>query len=157
MAAKRKSIETWPDAPDPVLALALEELRWYEGTRDRARRWHRVSEVSSLAAASITVVAAGLQAPPAATAAAAGAAVFLNGFRQIFKPGERWVLAAQSWAALRQAVNRYRLLDEQDRDRTARQELLSRIEEVSENEISGWASHRQDGLLSGTNPTPPGV
>ena len=46
MAAKRKSIETWPDAPDPALALALEERRWYEGTRDRARHWHRASEVA---------------------------------------------------------------------------------------------------------------
>ncbi|WP_406726760.1 SLATT domain-containing protein [Streptomyces sp. GD-15H] len=130
----------WPDAPDPVLALAQGELAFYEQVRNSSRRWYRLTELGALATASSTVVAAGLSAPAWLTALIAGGALFFTGFRQVFGHGPRYVLAAQSHEALRRAVNR--LLPATDRDERARQELLATVERVGDEELRQWVEQR---------------
>lgn len=149
---RRTPIE--PPAPgDPVLAYALRDLAWYARTRDRARTWHWVTELSALLAGAATVVAAGIQAPAAVTATLAGLAVFIGGFRQVFNHTERYVLAAESWMRLRPAVERYRLLPEDERDADARRVLVEAVETVSAAEIQSWAAERR-GTRAGADPGP---
>ncbi len=116
----------WSAAPDPVLALAEQDLTFYTCSRDNARRNHYVTEVGALVTTSSTVVAAGLHAPAWLTALIAGGAVFFTGMRQLFDPGARWVVASQSRESLRRAVDRYKLLPEAARDEAARSELSPR-------------------------------
>ncbi|MFD5898669.1 SLATT domain-containing protein [Streptomyces sp. NPDC060366] len=138
-----------PSDDDPVLEHALTDLAWYERARDRARRWHWFTELSALLTGASTVVAAGIQAPPAVTATLAGTAVFIGGFRQIFNHTERYVLAAEAWSRLRLAIRRYRLIPEAERDEVSRQRLLEEVEAVDATELQGWAASRR-----GVAPTP---
>ncbi|MFE7933419.1 DUF4231 domain-containing protein [Streptomyces sp. NPDC057456] len=99
--------------------------------------------MTALLSASATVMAAGLGATPLITTLAASLTLFTNGFRQVFKPSERWEFAANGWVVLSRAINRYRLLPEDQRDQAARMDLQTRIEEVGENEIRGWVAQRR--------------
>ena len=152
MRLRRPDTSSWLEAPDPVLALAREELAFYEEVRDSARKWYRVTELGALATSSSTVVAAGLHAPAWLTALIAGGALFFTGFRQVFGHGPRYVLAAQSRESLRRAVNRYQLLPESDRDTRARQELLAAVEQVGDEELRQWVQQRQGTALDGNGP-----
>jgi hypothetical protein len=132
-------------------------LAWYARTRDRARRWHWVTELSALLVGSATVVAAGVQAPAAVTATLAGTAVFIGGFRQVFKHVERYVLASEAWSRLRLTVERYRLLPDAERDAEARRCLLDQVEAVANAEVQNWAASRrgaQSGPVPGGQPLP---
>lgn len=149
MRRRRPNTSSWLETPDPVLALAREELAFYEEVRDSARKWYRVTELGALATSSSTVVAAGLHAPAWLTALIAGGALFFTGFRQVFGHGPRYVLAAQSRESLRRAVNRYQLLPESDRDTRARQELLAAVEQVGDEELRQWVQQRQGTALDG--------
>ncbi|MFF4860000.1 DUF4231 domain-containing protein [Streptomyces rubiginosohelvolus] len=146
--------DAWTSASDPLLALAEQELAFYQRRRDAARRAHRAIELGALTSASATVVAAGLHAPAWVTTIAAGVALFCTGFRQVFAPGPRWVLAAQARESLRRGVNRYRLLSVSERDDQARALLLAAIEEVGTEQVSQWAGgHEQTSI--GPPPTQP--
>ncbi|GAA3796020.1 SLATT domain-containing protein [Streptomyces phyllanthi] len=152
MRRRTPDASTWLNAPDPVLALAQENLAFYEDVRDSSRRWYRVSELGALVTSSSTVVAAGLNAPAWLTALIAGGALFFTGFRQVFGHGPRYVLAAQSREVLRRAVNRYQLLPESDRDDSARQELLTAIERVGDEELRQWVEQRHQPPFGGGEP-----
>ncbi|WP_405846913.1 DUF4231 domain-containing protein [Streptomyces sp. NBC_01518] len=131
--------QAWASQPDPLLALARQELEFYARSCDRARRTHYTTELGALAATSATVVAAGLHAPAWLTALIAGSAVFFTGMRQLFSPGSRWVLAAQARETLRRAIDRYLLLPQAERDADARAALHRAIDEVGTSELRGWA------------------
>ncbi|UUU44905.1 DUF4231 domain-containing protein [Streptomyces sp. NBC_00162] len=146
--------DAWAAAPDPLLALAERELAFYQRRGDASRRAHRTIELGALTSASATVVAAGLHAPAWVTTIVAGGTLFCTGFRQIFAPGPRWVLAAQARESLRRAVNRYRLLPVAERDAEARAQLLAAIEEVGNEQVSQWAGQRQQASVGGTPPPP---
>jgi len=135
---------SWIKEPDPLLALALRDLAFYERTRNSARRWHYITELTALLSAAATVMAAGLGAPALVTALAASVTLFTNGFRQVFNPAGRWELAASGWVVLWRAVNRYRLLPKEQRDQAAREQLQGRIEEVGENELREWITQRRE-------------
>ncbi|WP_409239435.1 DUF4231 domain-containing protein [Streptomyces sp. PA5.6] len=146
--------DAWTSAPDPLLALAEQELAFYQRRRDAARRAHRAVELGALTSASATVVAAGLHAPAWVTTIVAGVALFCTGFRQVFAPGPRWVLAAQARESLRRRINRYRLLAVDERDDQARALLLAAIEEVGTEQVDQWArGHEQ--ISIGPPPTQP--
>jgi hypothetical protein len=149
MRRPKQDANSWLDAPDPVLALARDELAFYEATRDSARRWYRLTELGALATSSSTVVAAGLGAPAWLTALIAGGALFFTGFRQVFAHGSHYVLAAQSREALRRAINRYQLLSESDRDEQARQDLLAVVERVADEDLRQWVEQRHQMPLGG--------
>jgi len=135
--------QAWASEPDPLLALARKELTFYARQRDRARWEHYATEIGALVATSSTVVAAGLRAPAWLTALIAGSAVFFTGMRQLFNPGPRWVLTAQSRETLRRAVDRYLLLPQAERDAAARAALHAAIEDVGANELREWAEARR--------------
>lgn len=136
---------------DPLLEQALSDLDWYARTRDRARRWHWTTELGALLTGAATVVAAGIQAPAAATATLAGLTVFIGGFRQVFNHTERHVLAAEAWSRLRLAIRRYRLIPEGERDEASRRRLQEEIEDVATTELQNWAAGRR-GLRPGAMP-----
>ncbi|MFE4373629.1 SLATT domain-containing protein [Streptomyces sp. NPDC056835] len=139
-----------PAGSDSLLAYALTDLAWYARCRDRARRWHMTIELSALLTGATTVVAAGIQAPAAVTATVAGATVFIGGLRQVLNHAERYVLAAEAWSRLHQAVQRYRLTPEAERDEGSGQRLLEEIEAAATTELQNWAGHRR-----GMQPGPP--
>lgn len=134
---------SWESDPDPVLALARQELQFYSSTKDLSRFTYRAVELASLATASATVIAAGVGAPSLLTACVAGVALFVNGFRQVFDPGGSWVRAAYACSELRRALNVYLLLDERSRDSAARQQLADEIDRVSREEFKNWGAHRR--------------
>jgi hypothetical protein len=144
MPLRRRSADphSWTEQPDPLLALALRDLAYYERIRNSARRWHHFTELSALISSSATVMAAGVGAPSLLTAIAASITLFTNGFRQVFNPAARWELAANSWVSLWRAVNRYRLLPEEQRDQAAKAQLQLSIEEVGEDELQEWITLR---------------
>ncbi|MFE2558315.1 SLATT domain-containing protein [Streptomyces sp. NPDC059352] len=153
-----------PPAPAPgslsddlVLDYALRELEWFTFTRNRARLGHYATEFGALATGSVTVIAAGLHAPAVITATIAGMTVFIGGLRQAFDHGGRYVLAAEAWARLSPAVERYRLLSPSERTPEARERLLERIEAVMDFEIVHWGtSLRQGHSMAGPSESPPG-
>ncbi|WP_369260164.1 SLATT domain-containing protein [Streptomyces sp. R35] len=151
--APSRETERWTSAPDPLLALALGDLAFYEQVRDSARRWYRLSELGALTTSSCTVVAAGLGAPAWLTALIAGGALFFTGFRQVFGHGPRYVLAAQSREGLRRAINRYQLLPDSARDEEARQTLLAAVENVGAEELRQWSDQRQRATTGGSSPS----
>ncbi|MFE0424813.1 SLATT domain-containing protein, partial [Streptomyces sp. NPDC058953] len=126
-----------------VLAYADEQLAWFARIRDRSRRMHWTVELTALFTGAAPVVAAGVQAPAAATASLAGAAVFVGGFRQVFNHNERYVLAAEAWTRLHLAVRRYGTVPEADRDEGARRRLLEEIEATAGTELQSWAAGRR--------------
>lgn len=147
----------WAAAPDPVLALAEQDLAFYARIRDQSRRMHYATELGALATTSSTVVAAGLHAPAWLTALIAGGAVFFTGVRQLFSPAARWVAGGQSHETLRRAVDRYRLLPPAERDVTARAALQATIEEVGNNELREWSDTQaqRQGAARGQGVVPP--
>ncbi|WP_055588701.1 DUF4231 domain-containing protein [Streptacidiphilus griseoplanus] len=140
---RRPDPASWLDAPDPVLAHVMAELDWYERSRDRSRRLYRVVEIGLVVTTSATVVAGALSAPAVATSLLAAASLLLTGLRQVFGSGERWTSTAVAWMELRQAVVRYRLLPEAERDGAAREALLARMEEIALAEVRAWAEFRR--------------
>ncbi|MFF2652097.1 DUF4231 domain-containing protein [Streptomyces sp. NPDC058045] len=128
---------------DALLAQALADLDWYARTRDRARRWHRATELGALLVGAATIITAGVRAPAYLTATLAGVAVLIGGFRQVFNHTERYVLAAEAWMRLRQAIRRYELLPEAERDEEARRRLLDAVEATADSELRGWAAYQR--------------
>lgn len=157
MILRRPGLRTgfsWETDPDPVAALARQELQFYVNTKDLARIAHRTVELASLAAASATVIAAGTGAPSLLTACIAGVALFINGFRQVFDPGYSWLRAAQASNELRRALNTYMLLDKENRDSVARQQLAGEIDRVSQEEFKTWGSQRRRAHQSASSRAP---
>lgn len=131
-----------------MLAHVLAELEWYESSRDRSRRLYRTVEIGLLGTTSATVVAGALSAPPLVTSLLAAGSLFLTGLRQVFGSGERWTSTAAAWLELRQAVVRYRLLPEGERDAAAAQQLLERMEQIELAEVRAWAEYRRGEALA---------
>ncbi|GAA0589497.1 SLATT domain-containing protein [Streptomyces crystallinus] len=143
MPIRRRTTPQPAPVDDPLLEQALSDLDWYARARDRARRWHWVTELGALSTGAATVVAAGIQAPPATTATLAGLSVFIGGFRQVFNHTERHVLAAEAWSRLRLAIRRYRLIPEAERDEETRRRLQEEMEDVATSELRDWAASRR--------------
>lgn len=145
MRRRARTEPDWSSQPDPLLALARQDMDFYGRQRDRARREHYGTEIGALVATSSTVVAAGLHAPAWLTALIAGSAVFFTGMRQLFNPAPRWVLASQSRENLRRSVDRYLLLPQAERDAAARAALQAAIEDVGANELREWSETQRQG------------
>ncbi|WP_309302783.1 DUF4231 domain-containing protein [Streptomyces sp. PT12] len=138
-----------------MLARDRRDLAFYERVRDNNRRLHRLVELVALAAASGTVVAAGLRAEPWLTATIAAVTLFCTGFRQVFGPGPRWAVAGHAWDALRRALDRYQLLPEAERDEAARAELLAAVEAIRADETRQWAERQRQQAPPGEPPALP--
>jgi hypothetical protein len=130
-------------APDPALALALQQTRWYARHRDRARTVYQVSEILVLVVTALTTVAAALKASAWLTASLAASAVVLTGLHKVFDNHDRWIAFGSAWAELQVAVNDYRLVPEDQRDTEAQRRLLAKVNEVMTADTGGWAARRR--------------
>lgn len=72
------------EAPDPALALAEQQMRWYGRHRDLSRIAYQVNEVLILLATASTTLAAALRADAWVTASLAAGSLILVGLRKIF-------------------------------------------------------------------------
>src|SRR5512146_1538206 len=105
------SADPW-DAPDPALALALQQLRWYARHRNRARISYEIIEILLLVMTATTTVAAALKASAWITAVLAASTVVLAGLSKVLDSHDSWVGFGSAWAELQVAVNDYRLMTE---------------------------------------------
>jgi hypothetical protein len=131
------------DAPDPALALALQQLRWFARHRSRSRVAYGTVEVLLLLMTAITTVAAALKASAWITATLAATTVVLTGLSKVLDSHDSWVAFGSAWAELQVAVNDYRLLPEAERDAEARSRLVGKVNEVIKADTGRWATRRR--------------
>jgi Protein of unknown function (DUF4231) len=131
------------DAPDPALALALQQLRWYARRRSRARISYGTIEVLLLFMTAATTVAAALKASAWLTALLAASTVVLAGLNKVLDSHDSWVAFGTAWAELQVAVNDYRLLPAGERDAEARRRLVGKVNDVITADTGRWATRRR--------------
>lgn len=131
------------DAPDPALALALQQLRWYARRRNRARISYETIEILLLVMTATTTVAAALKASAWITAVLAASTVVLAGLSKVLDSHDSWVGFGSAWAELQVAVNDYRLMTEAERDAGARRRLVDKVNEVIKADTGRWATRRR--------------
>ena len=144
---KRKNHDEGDDpwtAPDPALALALQQVRYYARNSTRFRRVYRATELLILLATATTTVVAALKAAAWVTATLAASTVVLTGINRIVDTHERYVASIGAWAELQVAVNDYRLLPQERRDEEARKRLVAKVNEVIKADTERWASRRRN-------------
>jgi hypothetical protein len=136
------SDDPW-DAPDPALALALRQLRWYTAHRNRARVVYQAIELLLLLLTAATTVAAALKASAWITAILAASTVVLAGLNKVLDSHDNWVAFGSAWSELQVAVNEYRLLPAGARDEEARRRLVGHVNDVIRADTGRWASRRR--------------
>lgn len=136
------SADPW-GAPDPALALALQQLSWYASHRNRARLSYQAVEFLLLLLTAATTVAAALKASAWVTALLAATTVILAGLNRVLDSQDSWVAFGTAWAELQVAVNNYRLLSEAERDAEARRQLVGKVNEVIRGDTGRWATRRR--------------
>jgi hypothetical protein len=136
------SDDPW-EAPDPALALALQQLNWYARHRNRSRVTYEAIELLLLLMTATTTVAAALKATAWITAVLAATTVVLTGLNKLLDSHDRWVAFGSAWAELQVAVNDYRLLPGEERDEEARRRLVGKVNDVIRADIGQWASRRR--------------
>jgi hypothetical protein len=139
---RKEAVDPW-DAPDPALAVALDELRWYRRNANLARQANRLTEVLLLLASAATTVVAALGVTAWVTALLAATALVLTGLRRSFDWHENWVAYISRWSELRSVVHQYQLLPEDRRDEEARRQLVSNVDDIVSTETERWASRRR--------------
>ncbi|GLY83077.1 DUF4231 domain-containing protein [Actinoallomurus iriomotensis] len=147
----RGPTDPW-EAPDPSLALAMQQMHWYAKHRDRARVAHMTSEVLILVITAATTLAAALQASPWVTASLAAGSLVLTGLRKLFDWQDNWTAFADAWTQVRAAINDYRLIPEDRRDEEAKRRLVSQVDEIVGADTERWASRRRS--LADSPPEP---
>ena len=135
-------------APDPALAVAMQQLKWFARHRNRARVTYQVNEILILLTTATTTVTAALKVSAAATAILAASTVVLAGLYKVLDSHENWLAFGSAWADLQAAVNDYRMLPSDQRGEDAQKRLVARVNEVSGAETGRWVTRRQ-GLASG--------
>jgi hypothetical protein len=136
-------------APDPALALALKQVRWYARHRNRARRTYLANEILILLTTATTTVMAALDVSATATASAAASTVVLAGLYKVLDTHENWLAYGTAWADLQVAVHEYRLLPADQRDEDARKALVRRVDEVNSAETGRWIARRRSVAVGG--------
>ncbi len=131
-------------APDPALAIALQQIHWYARHRNRARMTDQVNEILILLTTASTTVMAALKVSATATAILAASTVVLAGLYKVLDAHENWLAFGSAWAELRAAVHDYRLLPAEQRDEDARRALVKKVDEINSTETGRWVSRRQN-------------
>lgn len=144
MADPKQTLVSNPwDAPDPALALALQQVQWYARHRNRSRVVYQVNETLVLLTSASTTLAAALKASAWLTAVLAACTVVLTGLYKVLDSQESWVAFGIAWAELQVAVNDYRLLPSDQRDADAGRRLVSKVNDVIGADTGRWASRRR--------------
>jgi uncharacterized protein DUF4231 len=136
-------------APDPALALALKQVRWYARHRNRARRTYLANEILILLTTASTTVMAALRVGATATASVAASTVVLAGLYKVLDTHENWLAYGSAWADLQVAIHEYRLLPADQRDEDARKALIHRVDEVNSAETGRWVARRRSLAVGG--------
>ena len=136
-------------APDPALALAQKQLRWYARHKNRARRTYQVNEILILFTTASTTVMAALKVSATATATVAASTVVLAGLYKLLDAHENWLAYGSAWADLQVAIHEYRLLPAGQRDEDARKALVRRVDEVNTAETGRWVARRRSLAVGG--------
>jgi hypothetical protein len=130
-------------APDPALALALRQVRWYARHRDRARRTYQANEILILLTTASTTVTAALKVSATATAILAASTIVLAGLYKVLDSHENWLAFGSAWAELQIAVYDYRLLPADKRDEEAQKRLVGTVNDINSAETGRWVVRRQ--------------
>jgi hypothetical protein len=130
-------------APDPALALALQQASWYARHRNRARIVYQVNEMLILLTSASATLAAALKASAWVTAVLAASTVVLAGVYKVLDSQDSWVGFGTSWAELQVAINDYRLLPQDRRDEHAQRQLVAKVNEVISADTGRWATRRR--------------
>src|SRR6266700_1256777 len=112
-------------APDPALAIALQQIHWYARHRNRARMTDQVNEILILLTTASTTVMAALKVSATATAILAASTVVLAGLYKVLDAHENWLLPAEQ------------------RDEDARRALVKKVDEINSTETGRWVSRRK--------------
>ena len=136
-------------APDPALALALKQVRWYARHRNRARRIYLVNEILILFTTASTTVMAALRVSATATASVAASTVVLAGLYKVLDTHENWLAYGSAWADLQVVIHEYRLLPADQRDEEARKALVRKVGEVNSAETGRWIARRRSLAVGG--------
>jgi len=136
-------------SPDPALALAVRQLRWYARHKNRAHRTYQVNEILILLTTASTTVMAALKVTATATATVAASTVVLAGLYKLLDSHENWLAYGSAWADLQVAIHEYRLLPASQRDEDARKALVSRVDEVNTAETGRWVARRRSLAVGG--------
>jgi uncharacterized protein DUF4231 len=137
-----QSGDPW-EAPDPALALALQQADWFAHHRNQARLVYQINELLILLTGASTTVAAALKASAWLTALLAAGTVVLAGLYKVLDSQDSWVAFATAWAELQVAINDYRLIPADKRDEQAQRDLVSKVNEVISADTGRWASRRR--------------
>ena len=129
-------------APDPALALALQQMNWYARHRNRARLTYQVNEILILLTTATTTVTAALKVSAAATAILAASTVVLAGLYKVLDSHENWLAFASTWAALQAITSDYRMLSADERDENAQRQLIGKVNDITTAETGRWVSRR---------------
>ena len=142
--SKQVSMSTDPwDAPDPALALALQQIDWFRRHRIRSRLTYQVNEGLVLVVSAATTLAAALKASAWLTAVLAAGTVVLTGLYKVLDSQENWVAFSLAWSELQTAANNYRLLPADQRDEAAQRQLVNKVNEVIGQDTGRWAARRR--------------
>jgi hypothetical protein len=131
------------EAPDPALALALQQAGWYARHRARSRWAYQVNELLILLTGASATLAAALKASAWVTALLAASTVVLAGLYKVLDSHDSWVAFGTAWAELQVAINDYRLLPPERRDEQAQRALVSKVNEVIREDTGRWAARRR--------------
>ena len=145
---ERQHEDPW-QAPDPALALALQQIHWHARHRNRARMTYQVNEILILLTTASTTVMAALKVSATATAILAASTVVLAGLYKVLDAHENWLAFGSAWIELRAAVHDYRLLPTEQRDEDARRALVKKVDEINSTETGRWVSRRQSLAVGG--------
>jgi len=137
-----KFADPW-DAPDPALALALQQIDWFKRHRIRSRLTYQINEVLVLVVSAATTLAAALKASAWLTAVLAAGTVILTGLYKVLDSQENWVAFSLAWSKLQTAANNYRLLPADQRDEAAQRQLVDKVNEVMAEDTGRWAARRR--------------
>src|SRR5215475_14027051 len=129
-------------APDPALAVAMQQLRWFARHRNRARLTYQVNEILILLTTATTTVTAALKVSASATAILAASTVVLAGLYKVLGSHENWLAFGSAWADLHALINDYRMLPAAERDEEAQRTLIGRVNDINTAETGRWVAHR---------------
>jgi len=143
-----ESGDPW-QAPDPALALALQQMNWFARHRNRARLTYQINEILILFTTATTTVTAALKVSASATAILAASTVVLAGLYKVLDAHGNWLAFSSAWAELHALINEYRMLPADKRDDDAQRTLIGKVNDVNTAETGRWVSRRQSLVAGG--------
>lgn len=129
---------------DLALAIAKEQLRWYDRHRRLSMIAYAACQVLLLLSTAATTMAAALKAIQWVTASLAAFSLIVAGLLRIFDWHDTWVEFSSSWALLNASINKYRLLSPDQRNQDAQKELIQTVDDLIIGDTRSWANRARN-------------